>query len=107
MVFRVSGSERRRHKRYPCSAAVKITWGYVTLEAHLRDISLSGMYLETREPLWVRAQFSAQLLLPEAIRVECIVRRVDAGKGMVVEFVELAQDARMNLNHLIWKLAHP
>lgn len=103
----MSGSERRRHKRYPCSAAVKITWGHVTLEAHLRDISLSGMYLETREPLWVRAQFSARLLLPEAIRVECIVRRVDAGKGMVVEFTELAQEARMNLHHLIWKLAHP
>ena len=107
MVFRVSGSERRRHKRYPCSAAVKITWGYVTFEARLRDISLSGMYIETPEPLWPRAQFSAQLMLPESIRVECIVRRVDAGKGMVVEFAELAQDARMNLNHLIWKLAHP
>ncbi len=107
MVRQVSGSERRRHKRYPCKASVKITWGDVTLEAQLRDISLSGMYLETPEPLWVRAQFSAQLLLPEAIRVECIVRRVDAGKGMVVEFTQLAQEARMNLNHLIWKLAHP
>jgi hypothetical protein len=102
----VSGSERRRHKRYPCQAAVKITWGQVSLEATLRDISASGMYLETHEPLWARAQFSAVLMLPDAIRVECIVRRVDPGKGMVVEFTELTQETRMNLNHLIWKLAN-
>jgi hypothetical protein len=102
----VSGSERRRHERYPCQAAVKITWGDVHMDATLRDISLSGMYIETPEPLWARAQFSAQLMLPEAIRVECIVRRVDPGKGMVVEFTQVTQETRMNLTHLIWKLAH-
>ncbi len=85
---------------------MKITWGQVSLEARLRDISASGMYLETPEPLWARAQFSAVLMLPEVIRVECIVRRVDAGKGMVVEFTELTQETKMDLTHLIWKLAH-
>jgi len=104
---RVNESERRRHVRYPCKAQVKIAWGDVTLDATLRDISASGMYLETHEPLWVRAEFSARVLLPEALRVPCIVRRVDVGKGMVVEFTELSQETRMNLNHLIWKLSHP
>ncbi|HVA18075.1 MAG TPA: PilZ domain-containing protein [Candidatus Dormibacteraeota bacterium] len=99
-------SERRRHARYPCKAQVEITWGEVTLDATLRDISASGMYLETHESLWARAEFSARVLLPEALRVECVVRRVDQGKGMVVEFTELNQETRMNLNHLIWKLAH-
>lgn len=103
----MAGAERRKHKRFPCRAHVKIKWGYVTLDATLRDISAAGMYLETSEPLWARAQFSATLLLPQPIRVECIVRRVDAGKGMVVEFTELNENARMDLNHLIWKLAHP
>ena len=102
----MSGSERRRHKRYPCKAAVKITWGQVALEATLSDISASGMYLETHEPLWARAQFSARIMLPEPIRVECIVRRVDAGKGMVVEFTDITQETKMNLTHLIWKLSH-
>lgn len=100
-------SERRRHVRYLCKAQVKIAWGEVTLDATLRDISASGMYLETHEPLWVRTEFSARVLLPEALRVQCIVRRVDVGKGMVVEFTELSQETRMNLNHLIWKLSHP
>lgn len=84
---------------------MKITWGQVAMEANLRDISSSGMYLETHEPLWARAQFSAHLMLPEAIRVECVVRRVDPGKGMVVEFTDVTQEAKMNLQHLIWKLA--
>lgn len=105
MAHPVTGSERRRHKRYPCKATVRITWGEVALEATLRDISMSGMYLETPEPLWARAQFSAQIMLPESIRVECSVRRVDAGKGMVVEFTDLTQEAKMNLTHLIWKLS--
>jgi len=103
----VKESDRRRHARYPCNARVKITWGEVTLDATLRDISASGMYLETHEPLWPRAEISARVLLPEALSATCIVRRVDAGKGMVVEFTELGQEARMNLNHLIWKLSHP
>lgn len=102
----MSGSERRRHKRYACHAAVKVTWGEVAFEATLRDISASGMYVETQEQLWARAQFSALIMLPEPIRVECIVRRVDAGKGMVVEFTEFTQETKMNLNHLLWKLAH-
>ncbi|MHB8411665.1 MAG: PilZ domain-containing protein [Candidatus Acidiferrales bacterium] len=100
-------SDRRRHARYLCNARVKITWGEVTLSATLRNISASGMYLETHEPLWLRAEFSARVLLPEALNVTCIVRRVEPGKGMVVEFTELSQEARMNLNHLIWKLSHP
>lgn len=102
----MSESERRRHARYPCKAQVEITWGEVTLDAMLRDISASGMYLETHEPLWARAEFSAKVRLPEPLNVKCIVRRVDAGKGMVVEFTEVSQETRMSLNHLIWKLAH-
>ncbi len=40
-------SERRRHARYLCKAQVKIAWGDVALDATFRDISASGMYLET------------------------------------------------------------
>jgi len=103
----MAGAERRKHTRFPFRACVKIHRGDVVLDATLRDISATGMYLETSEPLWARAQFSATLLLPQPIRVECIVRRVDADKGMVVEFTELTGNARMDVNHLIWKLAHP
>lgn len=102
----MEASERRKNPRFKCSAPVRVFWGEVTLDATLRDISATGMYIETSEPLWLRAEFSASVLLPERLSVRCIVRRVDSGKGMVVEFVEMNSDARMNLNHLLWRLAH-
>lgn len=100
-------TERRKNPRYACRAPVKIAWGPVTLDATLRDISATGMYLETPEPLWVRAEFSVSVLLPEMLKMKCIVRRVDKGKGMVVEYTELTPEARMNLTHLLWKLSRP
>lgn len=103
----MEASERRKNPRYRYSAPVRISWGEVTLDATLRDICATGMYLETPEPLWLRAEFSASVLLPERLSVRCVVRRVDEGKGMVVEFTELSSVARMNLSHLLWKQAHP
>jgi len=103
----VEETDRRRHARYPCNARVKITRGEVTWDATLHDISASGMYIDTHEPLWVRTEFSARALFPEALSVTCIVRHVDAGQGMVVEFTELSEESRMNLNHPIWRLSHP
>jgi hypothetical protein len=103
----VNASERRKNPRYECRAPVRIAWGEVMLDATLRDISATGMYLETPEPLWVRAEFSASVLLPEKLKFRCIVRRVDKGKGMVVEYTEVTPETRMNLNHLLWKLARP
>lgn len=103
----MEASERRKNPRYRCGAPVEISWGEVTLDATLRDISATGMYLESPEPLWLRAEFSARVLLPERLSVRCVVRRIDEGKGMVVEFTELNPSVRMNLNHLLWKLAHP
>lgn len=101
----MDASERRKNPRFACRAPVKIVWGEVTLDAVLLDISVTGMYLETPEPLWVRAEFSANVLLPEKLKFRCIVRRVDKGKGMVVEYTEMSAETRLNLTHLIWKLA--
>ncbi|HKW89021.1 MAG TPA: PilZ domain-containing protein [Candidatus Acidoferrales bacterium] len=103
----MEASERRKNPRYRCGAPVKISWGEVTLDATLRDISATGMYIQTSEPLWLRAEFSVTVLLPERLGLRCVVRRVDQGKGMVVEFVQMNPDQRMSLNHLLWKLANP
>lgn len=102
----MEASERRKNPRYRCNAPVKISWGQVTLDARLRDISATGMYIETSEPLWLRAEFSATVSLSEKLIVRCVVRRVDEGKGMVVEFLEMSPDWRMSLNHLLWRLAN-
>lgn len=102
----MEASERRKDPRYRCGAPAKISWGEVTLDATLRDISATGMYIETSELLWLRAEFMANVILSERLNVRCVVRRVDEGICMVVEFLQLNPDVRMNLNHLLWRLAH-
>ena len=103
---RMGASERRKNPRFKCNAPIKLFWGEVTIDAKLRDISATGMYIETNEPLWLRAEFSASVLIPDRFSVRCVVRRVDEGKGMVVEYLEVSSDVRMKLNHLLWRLAH-
>lgn len=102
----MEASERRKNPRYRSNAPVKISWGEVTLDARLRDISATGMYIETSEPLWLRAEFSATVFSSERLTIRCVVRRVDEGKSMVVEYLEISPNQRMSLNHLLWRLAN-
>ncbi len=101
----MTGPERRRSPRYPCAAALEIGWGSEVLRASIRDICSTGMFVETSNPLWMRAEFSARVLLPEPLDVNCVVRRVHPGEGMGVEFTEVPEPSREALGRLLWKLA--
>lgn len=63
------------------------------------------MFIETANPLWMRAEFSVRVLVPEPLDVNCVVRRVEPGRGMAVEFTEIPEASRQALEGLIWKLA--
>lgn len=103
----MSGAERRRFVRYPFGCPVQIQYGSQVLQARTRLISIGGMFVEHPEPLWVGASFSAKLLLPDTIAVDCVVRVVEAGQGMGVEFVELSPEARAQLEELVARVAVP
>ena len=45
--------ERRRYPRYPYKAVLEIEWGSARLRARTRDISESGMFIESEDVLWV------------------------------------------------------
>jgi hypothetical protein len=68
-------------------------WGSELLRGRVRDISASGMFIESLDPLWVGAGFSARLKLDEPMQVDCFVRRVEPGRGMGVT-VALPEDER-------------
>ncbi len=76
--------ERRKSPRYPIEAVLRIEWGSVMLEGHVRDISAGGMRVELVDPLWVGASFAAELALDTPLRVDCVVRRVVPGRAMGV-----------------------
>ena len=84
--------ERRRVRRHSFDVGLEIEWGSATLRGRVRDISLEGMLIELPDPLWIGARFSAQVKLEPPLWVECVVRRVEPGRGMGVSF-SLPQEA--------------
>jgi len=96
--------ERRWAPRYRFHADLEIEWGSTVVRARTRDISSSGMFIESTDPLWVGAGFSAQLTLDKPVKLNCSVKRVEPGRGMGVSFAlaeEQHQEMLQNLiNHL-------
>jgi hypothetical protein len=76
--------ERRWAPRYAFRAELEIEWGSALLRGSTRDISLNGMFIESTDPLWVGAGFTARLALDQPVKVDCFVKRVEPGRGMGV-----------------------
>ena len=76
--------ERRWAPRYSFRANLEIEWGSAVLRASTRDISTNGMFIESPDPLWVGAGFTAHLALEQPLKVDCFVKRIEPGRGMGV-----------------------
>ena len=76
--------ERRWAPRYDFRATLDIEWGSAVLHASTRDISSNGMFIESLDPLWIGAGFTANLQLDRPVKVVCFVKRVEPGRGMGV-----------------------
>jgi hypothetical protein len=76
--------ERRWAPRYLFRAELEIEWGSAVLRGNTRDISSNGMFIESADPLWVGAGFTARLSLEQPVKVDCFVKRVEPGCGMGV-----------------------
>jgi hypothetical protein len=76
---------------------------YVAPSPHVRDLSVSGLYLKDSRTLQ-RGQ-PIELLLriggEEPIRIRGMVRRVDPGEGMAVEFIQLSAADRRRIKEFI------
>lgn len=76
--------ERRWAPRYSFRADLEIEWGSALLRAKTRDISANGIFIESADPLWVGAGFTARLSLDHPVKLDCMVKRVEPGQGMAV-----------------------
>jgi len=74
-------------------------WGSAVIRGSVIDISAEGMRIEIADPLWVGAGFSAVLAPP--LRMECVVRRVEPGRGMGVSLVTPEAEDRVRLAALL------
>src|SRR5499425_2419920 len=96
--------ERRWAPRYSFRTVLDIEWGSALLCASTRDVSASGMFIESSDPLWIGAGFSASLQLDHPVRVDCRVRRIEPGLGMGVS-VSFPQEQHKSYQELISKLS--
>lgn len=77
-------AERRWAPRYAFRGSLEIEWGSTVLRASTRDISSNGMFIESADPLWLGAGFTAHLVLDQRLKLDCSVKRIEPGKGMGV-----------------------
>jgi hypothetical protein len=73
--------DRRVAPRYRFYVNVEIDWGSQVLLGRVRDISQSGMFIETADCLWLNASFTARLALDAPLPLECVVRRIEPHQG--------------------------
>jgi hypothetical protein len=97
-------TERRWAPRYDFRATLDIEWGSAVLHASTRDISSSGMFIESVDPLWIGAGFTANLQLDRPVKVICSVKRVEPGQGMGVS-VALPAEQQETYQQLIVRLS--
>ena len=99
--------ERRWAQRYSFRAELEIEWGSAVLRAKTRDISTSGMFIESADTLWVGAGFTARLALDNRpVQMDCSVKRVEPGRGMAVT-VNVSGEQHKRFQELIASLTRP
>ena len=92
---------RRRYKRVETRQGVSVYWGCENLEdtARVRDLSLGGLFVATREALAVGATLWLDFLVQEgAIRAAGVVRHAEPGRGMELKFTSVRGK---DLQHLV------
>jgi hypothetical protein len=77
-------SDRPWAPRYSFRANLEIEWGSAVFGTSTRDISSNGMFIESADPLWIGAGFTAHLVLDRSVEVDCSVKRIEPGLGMGV-----------------------
>jgi hypothetical protein len=96
--------ERRWAPRYSFHADLEIEWGSALIRGRTRDISSNGMFIESNDPLWVGAGFTARLGLEKPVKVDCFVKRVEPGRGMGVA-VTVPEEQQQRYRELLSSLS--
>lgn len=99
--------ERRWAPRYSFRAGLEIEWGSAVLRGNTRDISSNGMFIEVPDTLWVGAGFTARLHLPRPVKLDCLVKRVEPGRGMGVAVASNETESQKVYRQLLQSLIPP
>ena len=96
-----SDHERREDLRKPPTKALWVE--YPDYTPRVRDLSLSGAFIEDSRPLRpgriIRLHITDRETPP--LEIKAMVRRVIPDQGMTVEFVEMRKETRRRLRELV------
>jgi len=102
-----SDHERREDLRKPPRKALWVV--YPDYAPRVRDLSLSGAFIEDSRPLRpgriIRIHITDREAAP--LEMKAMVRRVIADQGMTVEFVEMSDQTRRRLRELVGEDTRP
>ena len=99
--------ERRWAPPYSFRASLEIEWGSSVLRGNTRDISSNGMFIEVPDTLWIGAGFTARLHLPRPVKLDCLVKSVEPGRGMGVSVALAESESQKAYNDLLTSLTPP
>lgn len=99
--------ERRAQPRIQPPESVLVD--YPALRPRLRDISLSGAYIEDPRPLSRGRVHQIRIWIDAdtPVNVKAMVRHSEEGKGMGIEFLELSDSDRNRLRHFLGDKQRP
>lgn len=98
---------RRRALRVETPEGVWIYWGCDGRDetSHVWNLSLGGLFIETRGPGVVGAEVKLDFLVQEGqIRAEAVVRHVHSGRGVGLRFKAVRNGDHLNLASLLNRL---
>lgn len=98
--------ERRLDPRVPADGRVAVE--YVLPGPRVKDLSVTGVYVYDDRPFQRGTQIDLRLRLAkdDTVLVRGMVRRVDPGVGMAIEFIHIDQHARRRIRDFI-AIHHP
>lgn len=98
-------SDRRLEPR---AVGKTITVEFLAPIPRVRDLSSSGLFLLDPHPLQLGHTVELRLAFGsgEPVVVSGMVRRVDPGKGMAIEFIHIDADARRRVKEFIASSGH-
>jgi len=95
---------RRLNSRVETPEGVCVYWGCGGRDdaSRVLNVSLGGLFIETREPAMVDAKTRLDFLVPEGqIRAEAVVRHVNPGYGVGLKFTAVRDGDRPHLAALL------
>ena len=98
---------RRSTARVNVPEGVWVCWRCNTRgdTSRVRDLSLGGLFIETRTPEAVGSTVKLDFLVQEGqIRAEATVQRAEPGKGLGLKFTAVNNDDRSHLAGLLNRL---